>query len=154
MHNRHDVDSHNTVKSGNKRCHPEKKPNTKTYASLVQYDRPKVKSGVTLEAEFFDDGAGSGEGKVIYPGNRYFLAGTWTTLPSGQIEKPKLIDKKALNALRLLADVPLTTSRFIDNDIVLECLHAGVLWPSVKGNARTITATSIIWSFTPKKLAE
>jgi len=60
---------------------------------------------------------------VIYPGNRYFLAGTWTTLPSGQIEKPKLIDKKALNALRLLADVPLTTSRFIDNDIVLECLH-------------------------------
>ena len=60
---------------------------------------------------------------MIYPGNRYFLAGTWTTLPPGQVERPKLIDKKALNALRLLADAPLISSRFVDNDTVLECVH-------------------------------
>jgi hypothetical protein len=76
-----------------------------------------------LEAEFIDDGSESGDAKVIYPGNRYFLVGTWTALPPVQIEKPKLIDKKALNALQLLADTPLTTSRFVDNDTVIECLH-------------------------------
>jgi beta-barrel assembly-enhancing protease len=102
---------------------PETKPITKTYASLVQYDGPKVKSGVTLEAEFNDDGSGSGPARVVYPGNRYVLDGSWTTLPAGKIETPKLIEKKALNALRLAADVPLTTSRFSNNDVVLECLY-------------------------------
>jgi hypothetical protein len=101
----------------------EKTPMTKTYASLIQYDGPKAKSGITLEAEFIDDGSGSGQAKVVYPGNRYVLDGSWTTLPAGKVEAPKLIDKKALNALRLAADVPLTTSRFADNDTVLECMH-------------------------------
>ena len=96
---------------------------TKVFASLVQYDGPKIKSGITLEAEFIDNGSGSGDGRVIYPGNRYLLNGNWTTLPLGKVEKPKLIDKKALNALRLAADVPLTTSHFADNDTILECLH-------------------------------
>lgn len=95
----------------------------KTFASLVQYDGPKVKSGVTLEAEFIDDGTGSGKARVVYPGNRYVLDGTWTTLPAGKVEAPRLIEKKALNALRLAADVPLTTSRFADNETILECLH-------------------------------
>jgi hypothetical protein len=102
---------------------PKRETATKTYASLIQYDGPKVKSGITLEAEFVDDGTGSGQARVFYPGNRYVLDGTWTTLPAGKFEAPKLIDKKALNALRLVADVPLTTSRFADNDTVLECLQ-------------------------------
>jgi hypothetical protein len=44
-------------------------------------------------------------------------------LPAGKVEAPKLIQKKALNALRLSAEAPLIVSRFIDNQTVLECLH-------------------------------
>jgi hypothetical protein len=95
----------------------------KTYASLIQFDGTKVKSGITLEAEFSDDGSGTGEGRVVFPGNRNVLNGKWTTLPAGKIEAPKLIDKRALNALRLAADLPLTISRFTDGDTILECLH-------------------------------
>jgi hypothetical protein len=102
---------------------PAKKTTTKTYASLVQYDGPKVKSGITLEAEFIDDGSSSGEAKVFYPANSYVLNGRWTTLPPGKVEAPKLIEKKALNALRLMADKPLTTMFFSDNNTVLECFH-------------------------------
>jgi Zn-dependent protease with chaperone function len=100
----------------------EKKPATKTYASLVQYDGPKVKSGITLEAEFVDDGSGNGDGRVIDAGH-HVLMGKWTTLAPGKADAPKLIDKKALNALRFPADVPLVTSRFSGNDTVLECLY-------------------------------
>jgi hypothetical protein len=101
----------------------ERKPLTKTYASLVQYDGPKIKSGVTLEAEFVDDGSDAGEGRIIYPGNGYVLDGKWKTLAPGRVEAPKLIAKKALNALRLLADAPLVSSRFLDNETIVECLH-------------------------------
>jgi len=100
----------------------EKNTMTKTYASLIQYDGPKVKSGITLEAEFIDDGSGSGEGRVTYPGNSYVLTGKWTTLSPYKPEATKLIDQKTLNAMRFLADAPLVSSRFTDNSTVLECL--------------------------------
>jgi hypothetical protein len=101
---------------------PNRKPVSKTYAILTQYDGPKVKSGINLEAEFVVDGSGAGQARVFYPGNRYVLDGSWTTLPAGKVEAPKLIDKKALNTLKFAADVPLTVSRFSDNETVLECL--------------------------------
>ena len=114
----------------------EKKPTTKTYASLVQYDGPKVKSGITLEAEFIDDGSGWGEGRVIYPGNRYVLTGKWNTSTPGKAEAPKLIDQKTLNAMRLLADAPLVSSRFSDNETVLECMHGETALGQRKGECQ------------------
>jgi len=101
----------------------ERTPVTKTHATLVQYDGPKVKSGITLEAEFVDDGSGSGEARVIYAGNRYIIPGKWAKAEPGKAEAPKLIDKKTLNAIRFLADVPLVTSKFTDDSTVLECLY-------------------------------
>lgn len=115
---------------------PETKPTTKTHASLVQYDGPKIKSGVTLDAEFVDDGSGSGDGVVTYPGGRYFLRGKWSTLSPGKVEAPKLIDKRALNALRLAADVPMTTARFTDGETILECLHGETLLGQRKGECQ------------------
>jgi len=48
------------------------------------------------------------------------------TVPAGKAQAPRLIDKKALNAMRFLADVPLVTLRFSDNNTVLECLHGEI----------------------------
>ena len=114
----------------------EKKPSTKTYASLTQYDGPRVKSGITLEAEFIDNGSGSGHARVVSPGNRYVIDGTWTTVQAEKVEAPKLIEKKALNALRLAADLPLTTSRFADNDTILECIAGETVLGQRKGECQ------------------
>jgi hypothetical protein len=89
-----------------------------------------------LEAEFVDDGSGSGQARIVYPGNRYVIDGSWTTLPAGKVEAPKLIERKALNALRLAADAPLTTSRFADGDTILECLHGETALGQRKGECQ------------------
>jgi hypothetical protein len=127
----------------------EKRSLTKTYAFLIQFDGSKVKSGITLEAEFIDDGSGSGEGLVIYPGNSNVLKGKWTRLPVGTIEAPKLIDKRTLNALRLVADVPLATARFTDGDTILECLHGETAAGQRKGECQDNYGNKYHLSFHP-----
>jgi hypothetical protein len=47
-----------------------------------------------------------------------------------------LIDKKALNTLGLLADTPLTTSRFTDNETVLECHGETAAYGQRKGECQ------------------
>jgi len=102
---------------------PEQTPITKTYASLVQYDGPRIKSGVTLDAQFMDDGSGSGEALVNDVGNR-MLRGTFTTITPGSSDwpRPKILDRATLNKLQILNDRPWVTATVSNADTVLECV--------------------------------
>lgn len=103
---------------------PEQKPITKTYASLTLYDGPKVKSGVTLDAQFMDDGSGSGEGLVNDIANR-LLKGTFTTVKPGARDRPQpiILDRATLNKLQILSDRPWVIATFSNADTVLECVY-------------------------------
>jgi hypothetical protein len=95
----------------------------KTYASLVQYDAPQIKSGITLDAQFMDDGSGSGEALVNDIGNR-MLKGTFTTIKPGATDwaKPKILDRATLNKLQILSDRPWVIATVTNTDTVLECV--------------------------------
>jgi hypothetical protein len=93
------------------------------YASLVQYDGPVVKSGITLDAQFLDDGSGSGEAVVNDISNR-LLRGTFTTIMPGATDwsRPKILDRPTLNKLQIRNDKPWVTLTVSNNDTVLECV--------------------------------
>jgi hypothetical protein len=95
-----------------------------TRASLVQYDGPKIKSGITLDAQFADDGSGAGEALVIDIGNR-LLKGTFTTIKPGATDwpNPKILDRTTLNKLQILSDRPWVISTVSNADTVLECVY-------------------------------
>jgi hypothetical protein len=95
---------------------------TKVFASMVQFDGPKVKSGITLEVEFLDDGTGSGTGKVVYPGNSSVLSGQFKSVSPGTISELKNLDTQAIKKLGLTGDAPWTTAVFFGSDTVLECV--------------------------------
>jgi hypothetical protein len=100
---------------------PATKP-TKVFASMVQFDGPKVKSGITLEAEFLDDGTGNGTGRVVYPGNLSVLNGQFKSVSPGTISELKNLDTQSVNKLGLTEDAPWTTAVFSGSDTVLECV--------------------------------
>jgi hypothetical protein len=100
---------------------------TKTYASLVQYDGPKVKAGVTLDAQFLDDGSGRGEGFVNDVRSTLFK-GTFTTVNPGAQERPrpKILDRATLNNLQMSSDKPWVIATFSNSDTVLECIYGEI----------------------------
>jgi hypothetical protein len=103
----------------------ETNPITKTYASLVQYDGPKIKSGITLDALFMDDGSGSGEAFVSDIANaNHVLKGAFVTIQPGTVDrpKPKILDQETLNKLQIFADRPWVIATFSSVDTVLECV--------------------------------
>jgi hypothetical protein len=106
----------------------EKKPITKTYASLVQYDGPKIKSGITLDAQLMDDGSGSGEANVNDIGN-HLLKGTFTTIKPdvGDWPKPNLLDRATLIDLKIRNDRPWVIATVSNADTTLECVYGETL---------------------------
>jgi hypothetical protein len=102
----------------------EQKPKAKTFASLIQYDGPKTKSGIILDAQFVDDGSGSGEGLVNDIAN-HLLKGSFTTVKPGARDwpKPKILDRATLNKLQILSDKPWVIATFSNADTVLECVY-------------------------------
>lgn len=102
----------------------ETNPITKTYASLVQYDGPKIKSGITLDAQFLDDGTGHGQAIVSDIRNQT-LRGTFTTVKPGasDLPKPKILDRPTLTKLQILSDKPWVIATFSNTDTVLECVY-------------------------------
>jgi hypothetical protein len=97
---------------------------TKTYASLVQYDGPKIKSGITLDAQFIDDGSGNGEA-VVSDMRNYMLKGTFSTIKPGSRDwpKPKILDRQTLNKLQILSDRPWVIGSVTNSETVLECVY-------------------------------
>ena len=100
---------------------------TKTHASLVQYDGPKVKAGVILDAQFLDDGNGSGEGFVNDVRSTLFK-GTFTTVQPGAKDRPspKILDRATLNNLQLSNDKPWVFATFSNSDTTLECVYGEI----------------------------
>jgi hypothetical protein len=97
---------------------------TTTYASLVQYDGPKIKSGITLDAQFLDDGSGSGE-TVVRDIRSYLLKGTFLTIKPGGRDwpKPKIFDRDTLNKLQILSDRPWVIATATNGETILECVY-------------------------------
>ncbi len=100
----------------------------KTYASLILYDGPKVKAGVTLDAQFLDDGSGKGEAVVSDIRNQT-LRGTFITIKPGDsdLPKPKVLDRATLNKLQIRNDQPWYISTVSNGDTVLECVYGSTL---------------------------
>ena len=114
------------------------KPSTKIVATLVQYDGPKIKSGVTLDAHFNDDGTGNGEAIVTDVRNQT-LRGTFVTIKPGDTDwpKPKVVDRATLNKLQIRNDQPWYISTVSNGDTVLECVYGSTLPLSqTKGDCR------------------
>jgi len=97
---------------------------TKTYASLVQYDGPQIKSGITLDAQFIDDGSGNGQA-VVSDVRSYLLKGSFVTVKPGNRDwpKPKILDRQTLNKLQILSDRPWVIGSVTNNETVLECVY-------------------------------
>jgi hypothetical protein len=97
---------------------------TKIYASLVQYDGPKVKSGITLDAQFLDDGSGTGE-TIVSDIRNSSLRGTFKTVLPGAQERPtpKILDRATLNKLQMAADKPWVIATLSNADTLLECVY-------------------------------
>ncbi len=131
------VEVAHSVDSANANVSPrsEPRPITKTQASLVQYDGPKMKAGITLEAQFMDDGSGSGAALVTDIG-KHMLKGTFATVQSGAHgwQEPKILDYATLNKLQIRDDRPWVISTVSDADTVLECVYGETQpWGQTKG---------------------
>ncbi|MSP38807.1 MAG: hypothetical protein EXR70_09990 [Deltaproteobacteria bacterium] len=100
------------------------KPKAKILASLVPYDGPKIKSSNALEAQFIDDGSGSGKALVNDIATQQ-LRGTFTTIKPGATDwpKPKILDRATLNKLQILSDRPWIISTVSNADTTLECVY-------------------------------
>jgi hypothetical protein len=102
----------------------EPRPMTKIKASLIQYDGPKIKSGVTLDAQFLDDGSGHGD-STVSDVRSVILRGRFTTINPGvpNWPKPKILDRQTLNTLQISSDKPWVIATFSNTDTVLECVY-------------------------------
>ena len=95
----------------------------KIQASLVQFDGPITKSGITLEAEFLEDGPDNGNGKVVYPGNSRVLIGSYKTIEPGQLAEFKVLDEASIKKLDRGRTYKWTLATFSDSNLVLECVY-------------------------------
>ncbi|HWP59878.1 MAG TPA: M48 family metallopeptidase [Candidatus Acidoferrales bacterium] len=95
---------------------------TKTiYASLVQFDGPKTKYGVILDATLTDEGNGNGSARIVYPGNSNVLNGRYRIIQPGQVADLQVLDVPAVKQLGLKDNVPWHIGIFSGGDTVLEC---------------------------------
>jgi hypothetical protein len=103
---------------------PEPRPIMKTHALLVQDDGPKMTTGLTLDAQFLDDGSGRGAA-VVTANGKHTLKGTFRTVDSGAHDgqELKIIDRATLDQLQIRDDRPWVISTLSNSDMVLECVY-------------------------------
>lgn len=98
----------------------------KTFIALVQFDGPRVKYGITLDAQLVADGSGSGTGKVVYPGNAQLLNGKYRPLTPAGTSDLKILEKDILKKLKLREDIPSAIAVFSGGDTIMECVYGEV----------------------------